>query len=81
MRVGIGRPPGRMDPAVFVLRDFPAAQRRELPLLIDRAADAVETLLQAGIVAAQNVFNARQVPAFGPTIDPLPDNAQRTSTG
>ena len=45
VRFGIGRPPGRMDPAAFVLRDFSAAERRELPLLIDRAADAVETLL------------------------------------
>lgn len=59
VRFGIGRPPGRMDPADFVLRDFSAAERRELPLLIDRAADAVETLLQDGLVAAQNVYNTR----------------------
>jgi peptidyl-tRNA hydrolase, PTH1 family len=59
VRFGIGRPPGRMDPADFVLRDFSAAERRELPLLIDRSADAVETLLQVGLGPAQNVFNAR----------------------
>jgi PTH1 family peptidyl-tRNA hydrolase len=59
VRFGIGRPPGRMDPSTFVLRDFSAAERRELPLLVDRAADAVETLLQRGLVAAQNVFNVR----------------------
>jgi peptidyl-tRNA hydrolase, PTH1 family len=59
VRFGIGRPPGRMDPAAFVLRDFAAAERRELPLLIDRAADAVETLLQHGLAAAQNTFNAK----------------------
>ncbi len=59
VRFGIGRPPGRMDPAAFVLRDFSPPQRRELPLLIDRAADAVETLLQKGLVTAQNVFNVR----------------------
>jgi PTH1 family peptidyl-tRNA hydrolase len=59
VRFGIGRPPGRMDPADFVLRDFSAAERRELPLLIDRAADAVETLLQDGLVAAQNVYHTR----------------------
>jgi peptidyl-tRNA hydrolase, PTH1 family len=59
VRFGIGRPPGRMDPADFVLRDFSAAERRELPLLIDRAADAVEALLQDGLVAAQNVYNTR----------------------
>jgi PTH1 family peptidyl-tRNA hydrolase len=59
VRFGIGRPPGRMDPAAFVLRDFSAAERRELPLLVDRAADAIETLLQHGLVTAQNVFNVR----------------------
>ncbi len=59
VRFGIGRPPGRMDAAAFVLRDFSAAERRELPLLIGRAADAVETLLQVGLTMAQNTFNAR----------------------
>jgi PTH1 family peptidyl-tRNA hydrolase len=57
-RFGIGRPPGRMDPAVFVLRDFTAAERRELPLLIDRCADAVEALLGQGLGPAQNAFHA-----------------------
>jgi PTH1 family peptidyl-tRNA hydrolase len=57
VRFGIGRPPGRMDPAVFVLRDFSAAERKELPLLVDRAADAVEALLADGLVAAQNAFH------------------------
>ena len=58
VRFGIGRPPGRMDPAVFVLRDFTAAERKELPLLIEHAADAVEALLQEGLEAAQNAFHA-----------------------
>jgi peptidyl-tRNA hydrolase, PTH1 family len=58
VRVGIGRPPGRMDPADFVLRDFSAAERKELPLIIDRAADAVEALLGEGLEAAQNRFHA-----------------------
>jgi PTH1 family peptidyl-tRNA hydrolase len=57
VRVGIGRPPGRMDPADFVLRDFSAAERKELPLLIERGADAVETLLRVGLSAAQNIFH------------------------
>ena len=57
MRFGIGRPPGRMDPAAYVLRDFSAAERKDLPLLLDRAADAVETLLERGLAAAQNTFN------------------------
>jgi PTH1 family peptidyl-tRNA hydrolase len=58
VRIGIGRPPGRMDPADFVLRDFSTAQRKELPLLIDRAADAVEALLRDGLEPAQNAFHA-----------------------
>lgn len=58
VRFGIGRPPGRMDAATFVLRDFSAAERKELPLIIDRAADAVETLLSKGMAAAQNMFHA-----------------------
>jgi PTH1 family peptidyl-tRNA hydrolase len=57
VRIGIGRPPGRMDPASYVLRDFPAAQRKELPFLLDRAADAVEALLSVGLAAAQNAFH------------------------
>jgi peptidyl-tRNA hydrolase, PTH1 family len=56
-RVGIGRPPGRMDPADFVLRDFSATERAELPLLLDRAADAVEALIGQGISAAQNEYH------------------------
>jgi PTH1 family peptidyl-tRNA hydrolase len=58
VRVGIGRPPGRQDAADFVLRDFSATERHALPLLIDRAADAVEALLAKGLEAAQNEFNA-----------------------
>lgn len=58
VRVGIGRPPGRSDPAEFVLRDFSAAQRSELPLLLDRAADAVEALMRDGLEPAQNAFHA-----------------------
>jgi peptidyl-tRNA hydrolase, PTH1 family len=57
VRFGIGRPPGRQDPADFVLRDFSAVERKELPLLLDRAADAVEALLADGLEAAQNTYN------------------------
>jgi peptidyl-tRNA hydrolase, PTH1 family len=57
IRVGIGRPPGRMDPADFVLHDFSAAEREALPGVLERCADAVETLLRAGLAAAQNGFN------------------------
>lgn len=58
VRIGIGRPPGRMDPAAFVLRDFGTAERKELPLLLERAADAVEALIRDGIGPAQNEFHA-----------------------
>ena len=54
VRFGIGRPPGRMDPADFVLRDFSVEQRRELDVLVDRCADAVEQLLTQGLAATQN---------------------------
>jgi PTH1 family peptidyl-tRNA hydrolase len=57
VRIGIGRPPGRQDPADFVLREFSAAERRELPTTLERAADAVEALLSEGLPAAQNTFN------------------------
>jgi PTH1 family peptidyl-tRNA hydrolase len=58
VRFGIGRPPGRQDPADFVLRDFSAAERKDLGYHVDRAADAVEALLAQGLEAAQNTFNA-----------------------
>jgi peptidyl-tRNA hydrolase, PTH1 family len=61
VRFGIGRPPGRMDPAAYVLRDFSSAEREELPFLVDRAADAVEALLRDGLAAAQNEFHTEQL--------------------
>jgi PTH1 family peptidyl-tRNA hydrolase len=60
VRVGIGRPPGRMDPAAFVLRDFSAAERKDLGLELERAADAVESLVGSGLIATQNVYHAEQ---------------------
>ena len=57
VRFGIGRPPGRQDPADFVLRDFAPAERKELALNVDRAADAVEALLTGPLEAAQNSFH------------------------
>jgi PTH1 family peptidyl-tRNA hydrolase len=57
VRFGIGRPPGRMDAASYVLRDFTAAERKDLPLLIDRGADATETLIAKGLAAAQNIYH------------------------
>jgi peptidyl-tRNA hydrolase, PTH1 family len=63
VRVGIGRPPGRMDAADFVLHDFSAAERKVLPDVLERAADAVEVLLQRGLAAAQNEFHSAAQPA------------------
>jgi peptidyl-tRNA hydrolase, PTH1 family len=57
VRFGIGRPPGRQDPADYGLREFAAAERKDVPFLVDRAADAVEALLARGLEAAQNEFN------------------------
>lgn len=62
LRFGIGRPPGRQDPAEFVLRDFTAAERKELPFHLDRAADAVEAVLTVGLAAAQNAFHPTVAP-------------------
>ncbi|MGV9412676.1 aminoacyl-tRNA hydrolase [Nocardia sp. NPDC003693] len=54
VRFGIGRPPGRQDPADYVLKPFSAAERKEVPVIVEQAADAVETLLRVGLVDAQN---------------------------
>ncbi|MGO1696513.1 MAG: aminoacyl-tRNA hydrolase [Arthrobacter sp.] len=53
VRVGVGRPPGRMETADFVLRDFGTTERKELPFLLDDAADAAELLIREGLQAAQ----------------------------
>lgn len=57
VRFGIGRPPGRQDPAEFVLRDFAAAERRLLGDLLEQAADAVEGLLTHGLETTQNIVH------------------------
>ena len=57
VRFGVGRPPGRMDPADYVLRDFSSTERGELDLNIERAADAVRTVLTDGLERAQNIYH------------------------
>lgn len=57
VRFGVGRPPGRMDPADFVLRDFSATERKDLPGAIDDAADAVESLIKVGLAQTQANFH------------------------
>lgn len=58
VRFGIGRPPGRMQVADFVLKDFSAAERKELDWFVDRAADSVEALLGEGLERAQSSYNS-----------------------
>jgi len=57
VRVGIGRPPGRMDPAAYVLRRFAGAERTEADLAVGEAADAVLAVMADGVPTAQNRFN------------------------
>ncbi len=57
IRIGIGRPPGRMDPAAFVLRDFSGPERDELPAVLGTATDMLEVLVSQGVVAAQNQYH------------------------
>ncbi len=58
VRFGIGRPPGRQDAAGYVLKDFAKAERADLDLNLELAADAVEAVIEKGVEAAQNIFNA-----------------------
>lgn len=58
VRFGIGRPPGRMQVADFVLKDFSSTERKELAYEVDRAADAVEALLAEGLERAQSTYNS-----------------------
>ena len=58
VRVGIGRPPGRQDPADFVLKPWGSGERKGLPLLVVEAGDGVELLLSEGLERAQNRYHA-----------------------
>lgn len=57
VRFGIGRPPGRQDPADYVLSDFSAVERKELEFLVDRAADVAEAVVTRGLEWAQNAYH------------------------
>lgn len=57
VRFGVGRPPGRKDPAEYVLSDFSATERKELDFFVDRAADCVETLVTDGLEVAQRTYH------------------------
>ncbi|MFV8049836.1 aminoacyl-tRNA hydrolase [Mycobacterium sp. 48b] len=58
VRIGVGRPPGRKDPAAFVLESFTAAERAEVPTICEQAADATELLIAQGLEPAQNTVHA-----------------------
>jgi PTH1 family peptidyl-tRNA hydrolase len=57
VRFGVGRPPGRQDPADWVLTDFSAAERKDLDYLVDRTADFVEAIITKGLEPAQNLYH------------------------
>jgi PTH1 family peptidyl-tRNA hydrolase len=59
LRVGIGRPPGKMEPKAYVLQDFDAAERERMEEVYERVVAAVETAIREGIKEAMNRFNAR----------------------
>jgi peptidyl-tRNA hydrolase, PTH1 family len=58
VRIGIGRPSGRQDPAAFVLQPFSSTERGEVPTIVEQAADAAELLVQMGLEPAQNTVHA-----------------------
>lgn len=58
VRIGVGRPPGRKDPAAFVLETFSSTERTEIPTICEQAADATEILIELGLEPAQNQIHA-----------------------
>ena len=58
VRAGVGRPPGRQEVADFVLSNYSTVERKELPFQVDRAADAVESLMTDGLAETQQRFNS-----------------------
>lgn len=61
LRIGIGRPPGRMDPAAYVLQNFAQADTILLSEILDRGTEAVLTFVTEGLNAAMNKFNGEVV--------------------
>ena len=64
LRVGIGRPPGHMNPADYVLQDFRPDEEEILEGVLPRAAQAIRTFIEEGLEAAMNRFNVQ--PAMRP---------------
>jgi len=63
LRIGIGRPPGRMDPAAYVLQNFSRDEMKVLPEIVDRAADAALTFVVDGLNKAMNKYNGSIEPS------------------
>ncbi len=63
LRMGIGRPPGRMDPAAFVLQDFNTDESIEIEAIVDRSVKAIETFIADGMAVAMNQFNSTGDPS------------------
>lgn len=59
LRLGIGRPPGQMDPAAYVLQRFSNAEQEVLSMVLDRAVSAVQTFVRDGLDAAMNLHNGK----------------------
>ncbi|MBN1146947.1 MAG: aminoacyl-tRNA hydrolase [Anaerolineales bacterium] len=57
LRLGVDRPPGRMDAAAYVLQDFTSAQEELLAVTLERAVDAVLVFVTQGLEAAMNQYN------------------------
>ena len=57
LRIGVGRPPGRMDPAAYVTQDFSADEEALLEETLERAVHAVQLWLREGIDAAMSQHN------------------------
>ncbi len=57
LRLGIGRPPGQMDPAAYVLQDFSRQEKDVLELVMERAAKAALTFIESGLEPAMNLYN------------------------
>ena len=60
VRLGVGRPPGRQDPADYVLQPFPKREEADAAVLVEDAADAVLAVIRDGLAAAQERFNRRR---------------------
>jgi PTH1 family peptidyl-tRNA hydrolase len=58
VRIGVGRPPGRQDPADFLLTNFPTSAREDVEVEVSRAADAIESLVLVGLDKTQSAFNS-----------------------